>query len=76
MGKKGKKGKKKDRKPSSGMRKYRDAQRRIKVLEKKVRRWDRYREAGKETKSKNTSRAKNWDTTGILKHIELLQGIQ
>lgn len=50
----GKKKTKRKYRPGSGMKKYRDAQRRVKVLERKVKRWDKYREKGKKRLAKTT----------------------
>lgn len=62
--------------PSSGDKKSRNALRRAKVLERKVRRWDAYRERGKKvSKNKKLNRAKNWDTSGLLKQIEFLKKV-
>lgn len=67
--------KSKDYTPSSGLQKHRRARRRIKILERKVKRWDRYRAAGKKVSKNNSkmNRAKNWDTSGLKKSISFLK---
>jgi len=63
--------------PSNGKKKGRDARRRIKVLERKVKRWDRYRKKGKKVSKNNSrmSRAKQWNTDGLQRQIEFLRNI-
>ncbi len=72
---------------SNGSKKSRDARRRAKVLERKVKRWDSYRKKGKHYRfGKNhvcsnwkgatcASRHNNWDTTGLLKQIAFLNKV-
>ena len=62
---------------SGGTKKMRSAQRRIKFLERKIKRWDKNRSAGKQVSKNNktTSRGKGWDTAGMKKHIQFLSGI-
>lgn len=71
-----------EHKASSGSRKTAVLKRQIRKLRQKIERWERYKEEGKsaitaeqeEKKNKpNKSRHRNWDATGLKKHLELLE---
>jgi len=73
-----------DHKVSSGKHKLAVKNRAVRKLRQKIARWERYKEKGKpaitaaqeEKKNKpNKSRHHNWDTTGLKKHLELLEAL-
>lgn len=71
-----------DHKTSSGGHKLAKKNRAIRKLRQKIARWERYKEEGKpsvtaeqEEKKRrpNKSRHRDWDTSGLKKHLELLE---
>jgi len=74
MGKKDKnKGVNKIAKMSSGKRRSARIMRTIQRLQMKINRWDRYKEEIKKDERKGS--LDRWDTSGLQKHMKLLEGL-
>lgn len=67
----GKHKKKRDSATSSGKRKFARINRQMSRLRMKIKRWERYQKEIEQSERKAS--IKRWDTSGLKKHMELLE---